>query len=180
MEITFIYIISQIITVAYFGLLGLSYLLKNRTKILEANVGAHIGQITAMSLLGGYTGAAMAGVMLLRDVLLLTIELRKSKGKSVSAQLDRAILIGAIALILILTIFTYGGPLSLLSVAATLVLTFALWQKNTRVYKFLGIISGILWLLYNVFIFSIMGIILETVLMICSIVGYLKERPLAS
>ena len=34
MEITVIYIISQIITVAYFGVLTLSYLLQNRLKYL--------------------------------------------------------------------------------------------------------------------------------------------------
>ena len=38
MEITVVYIISQIITIAYFGVLTLSYLLQDRLKILITNI----------------------------------------------------------------------------------------------------------------------------------------------
>lgn len=175
MEITIIYIISQIITVIYFAILSLSYLLKDRKKILIANFAAHIGQTTAMTMLNGYTGAAMSFIMILRDITLLMQELKKSKGKEINKKLDISILIITVILIVALTIFTYNGPLSLLSVVATLITTFSLWQKNTKMYKILGIIAGILWLSYNIFIMSIMGIILETILLICSTIGYIKE-----
>lgn len=175
MEITLIYIISQIITVIYYGILSLSYLLKDRTKILSANFVAHIGQTTAMAMLNGYTGAAMSVIMMLRDLTLLIQEWGKSKGKEINKKLDLIILIVTVILIVALTIFTYNGPLSLLSVVATLVTTFALWQKDVKMYKVLGLIAGILWLAYNIFIMSIMGIILETILVICSIIGYIKD-----
>ncbi len=176
MEITSIYGISQIITIIYYGILSLSYLLKNRKKILTANFVAHIGQATAMFLLNGYTGAAMAGIMMLRDITLLIQEIKKSKGTEINKKVDLTILIITIILIVALTTFTYNGPLSLLSVVATLITTFAVWQKNTKLYKLLGIIAGILWLAYNIFILSIMGIILETIIIICSVMGYIKER----
>lgn len=175
MEITLIYIISQIITVIYYGILSLSYLLKDRTKILSANFVAHIGQTTAMAMLNGYTGAAMSVIMMLRDLTLLIQEWGKSKGKKINKKLDLIILIVTVILIVALTIFTYNGPLSLLSVVATLVTTFALWQKDVKMYKVLGLIAGILWLAYNIFIMSIMGIILELILVICSIIGYIKD-----
>lgn len=175
MEITLIYIISQIITVIYFAILSLSYLLKDRTKILSANFVAHIGQTTAMAMLNGYTGAAMSIIMMLRDLTLLIQEWGKSKGKEINKKLDLIILIVTVILIVALTIFTYNGPLSLLSVVATLVTTFALWQKDVKMYKVLGLIAGILWLAYNIFIMSIMGIILELILVICSIIGYIKD-----
>lgn len=176
MEITYIYIISQIITILYFAILSLSYLLKDRKKILLANFVAHIGQTTAMAMLNGYTGAAMSIIMMLRDLTLLIQESKKSKGKDINKKLDLVILIITVLLMVILTIFTYNGPLSLLSVVATLVTTFALWQKDVKTYKILGLIAGILWLAYNIFIMSIMGIILELILVICSIVGYIKDR----
>lgn len=175
MEITLIYIISQVITVAYFAILSLSYLLKNRTKILTANFVAHIGQTTAMAMLNGYTGAAMSVIMMLRDLTLLIQEKQKEKGKEVSKKADLAILIITVVLMIILTIFTYNGPLSLLSVIATLVTTFSLWQKNVKMYKVLGMIAGVLWLAYNIFIMSIMGIVLELILVTCSIIGYIKD-----
>lgn len=96
--ITPVYIISQIITVIYVALLNSSYFLKEKIKILIANLLAHIGQTIAMVLLNSYTGATMAFII-------------------------------TIILILTLTKFTYNGYLSLLSVAATLVLTYGLWQK---------------------------------------------------
>ncbi len=175
MEITFIYIISQIITVAYYAILSLSYLLKDRRKILTANFVAHIGQTTAMAMLNGYTGAAMSVIMMLRDLTLLIQESKKLKGKEVNKKIDLIILVVTVVLIVALTIFTYNGLLSLLSVIATLVTTYSLWQKNVKAYKILGLIAGILWLLYNIFIMSIMGIILESILILCSIIGYIKD-----
>lgn len=175
MEITLIYIVSQVITVIYYAILSLSYLLKDRNKILTANFVAHIGQATAMAMLNGYTGAAMSVIMILRDLTLLVQENKKSKGKEINKKLDLIILIVTFILIIALTIFTYNGPLSLLSVVATLVTTFSLWQKDIKTYKILGMIAGILWLAYNIFIMSIMGIILETILIISSIIGYKKD-----
>ena len=130
MEITLIYIISQVITVIYFAILSLSYLLKDRNKILTANFVAHIGQATAMAMLNGYTGAAMSVIMILRDLTLLIQENKKSKGKEINKKLDLIILIVTFVLIIALTIFTYNGPLSLLSVVATLVTTLSFWQKD--------------------------------------------------
>jgi hypothetical protein len=40
----------------------------------------------------------------------------------------------------------------------------------------LGIPVGIIWIIYNIYIFSIFGIILEVVLEISAIVGYIKEN----
>lgn len=180
MRLHIIYIISQIITVLYFAILSLSYLLKNRKKILIANFVAHIGQTTAMAMLNGYTGAAMSVIMMLRDLTLLIQEDKKSKGKDINKKLDLVILIITVLLIVVLTIFTYNGPLSLLSVVATLITTFALWQKDIKTYKILGIIAGILWLSYNIFIFSIMGIVLETTLIVSSIIGYIKDIKIKS
>lgn len=170
-----IYIVSQIITVLYFGILSLSYLLKDRNKILIANFVAHIGQTTAMAMLNGYTGAAMACIMMVRDLIFLLQEKRKNEGKKINEKSNIAILIITVVLVIVLTIFTFNGPLSLLSVVATLITTYALWQKNVTIYKILGVVAGILWLAYNVFISSIMGIVLETIIVIASIVGYIRE-----
>ncbi len=176
MKITAIYIISQIITIVYYGMLCSSFLLKSRNKILFANLAAHIGQIIAMALLNGLTGSAMAFIMMLRD-LGFYIQDKYTKNNSRNKEKsDLIIFIGTIILVLALTLFTYNGLLSLLSVVATLISTFALWQKNVKYYKLLGIIGGILWLSYNVYIKSIMGITLEIVLAMFSIVGFIKEN----
>ncbi len=79
------------------------------------------------------------------------------------------------AISIISAVFTYNGFFSLLAVLATLIYTFSVWQKKTNVYKLLGIIVGFLWIWYNIYIMSVVGIILETILLICSTTGYLLE-----
>ena len=77
--------------------------------------------------------------------------------------------------IIISTVFTYDGYLSLLSVFATMIYTYSVWQKKTIVYKLLGIPVGVLWILYNIYVKSIFGVILESILLIASITGYIAE-----
>lgn len=173
-----VYIISQIITVGYFAILTKSYLMKDRMKILIANFIAHIGQGISMLMLAGETGVAMSFIMAVRDVIYIVQELQVAKGKSVGKKFDFIVLIITILLIVLLTIPAYDGKLSLLSVIATLITTLSLWQKDVKVYKLLGIIASTLWLFYNAFIFSIMGVILEIVLLVASIKGYIDDVKL--
>ena len=78
-------------------------------------------------------------------------------------------------IIIVLTIFTYNGLGSLLSVIATLVSTVAIWQKETKYYKYLGIPISIFWLGYNIYLKAIFAIILETILFISVISGCVLE-----
>ena len=170
MEVTATYIISQIITLILYGILGVSYLQKNRNKVLIFNIVVDILHIVAMLLLKGYSGAAMGVVSLYRDIFLLIYPKKKNNKK-----IDMFILITSIVLIIILSFITYNGIFSTLSIVATLITTFAIWQKNMKYYKLLGVISSLLWMLYNVFVFSVAGIILELIIFIFSTIGYVKE-----
>lgn len=170
MEVTAAYIISQILTLILYGFLGISYLQKNRNKVLIFNIIVDILHIIAMCLLKGYSGAAMGLVSLYRDIFLLIYARKKN-----SKKIDIFILITSIVLIITLSLITYDGIFSMLSILATLITTFAIWQKNVKYYKLLGIISSLLWMLYNVFIFSVVGIVLESIVFIFSTIGYIKE-----
>ena len=89
---------------------------------------------------------------------------------------DIIILVVLYAISLISAVFTYAGPLSLLSVAATMLNTYSVWQKDIKIYKLLGSPTSMLWILYNIYIMSLFGIILESVLLICSVTGYILEK----
>lgn len=47
--------------------------------------------------------------------------------------------------------------------------------KNVIRYKFLSIVAGLLWLANNIFIMSIMGIILEITIIVFSTIGFIKD-----
>ena len=71
--------------------------------------------------------------------------------------------------------FTFEGFLSLFSIFATMVYTYSVWQKNIKVYKFAGILVSVCWITYNLYVKSVFGVILESALLICTIIGCIRE-----
>lgn len=174
MEITLGYVISQIFTIIMYALLGISYYAKNRKTVLILNFLSLIANGIAFILLGAYTGLAMVGVAIIRNIIFLIDENKNGKASKITKK-DIIILIILYIISLISAVFTYDGLLSLLSVIATMLYTYSVWQKKTNIYKVLGIPVSILWVIYNIYIKSIFGILLEAVLLICSATGYLIE-----
>ena len=81
---------------------------------------------------------------------------------------------------ILLSVFTYNGLPSLFSVLGTFLYTYSVWQKNTNTYKLLGIPTSISWIAYNIYIKSIFGGILESIVLICSGIGYLLAKKKTS
>ena len=113
--------------------------------------------------LKAYTGMAMCIVAIIRN-LLFTKDEKSTRN-----------LILIIILTILSSIPTFDSYFCLFNVIATIIYTYALWQKNTKVYKLLGIIVNGLMIIYDVYIKSIFGVILITISFISSIVGYLME-----
>lgn len=168
------YTMSQVLIVIVYILICITCFLKNRRKILITNIIAHILQAGSFLLLNGLTGVAMNAVYVIRDSF-FAIDEKNRKNNSLNRR-DYLILSIFVIIILIFTIFTFSGWGSLLSVVATIISTIAIWQKNTRYYKLLGIPVSMAWLGYYVFLQSIFAIILESILLISTIAGYLLEN----
>lgn len=169
------YILSQVFTIINYALLGVTYYAKDRKKILIISFLSIIATAISYILLDAWTGVAMCVVALIRNIIFYIDEKKNGKRETINKK-DIVILIILYSVTIISTVFTYDGFLSLLSVFATSTYTFSVWQKKTKVYKLLGIPVGILWILYNIYVKSIFGIILEAILLVCSISGYLLER----
>lgn len=174
MELTATYVIPQIFTIIMYGFLASTYFAKNRKNILILNFFGLIANGIAYVFLKAYTGLAMCFVSICRNIIFLIDEKKYGKSDKIIKK-DFIILIVLYVITIILTIFTYDDILSLLSVLATMIGTFSVWQKKTNIYKILGIPISLSWISYNIYIKSLFGIILETILLICSITGYLLE-----
>ena len=168
------YIMSQVFTIIMYIFSGFSYYAKNRKRVLILNFMSLISVSIAYILLQAWTGLAMNIVAIIRNIIFL-IDEKKNGIRDKNTKTDIAILIILYTIIIISTIFTYNGLLSLASVIATCIYTFSVWQKNVKLYKFLGIFVETFWIIYNIYIKSIFGIILEAVVLICAITGYIKE-----
>lgn len=170
----FVYVLSQIFTILMYALLAWTYFLKDKRKIVIISALSLVANIIAYILLGAWTGLAMCVVAMLRNLYILWEEKKYGK-REINEKRDYIFLAIVYLGIILATIPTYEGFLSLLSVFATSLYTYSIWQKSTKVYKFCGIPVGILWLAYNVYVKSIFGVILEGILLISSIVGYIAE-----
>lgn len=175
MELTLTYIMSQVFTIIMYLLLAVSYYAKDRKKILILSFLSLVANAIAYVLLEAYTGLAMCIVAFVRNIIFMIDEKKNGHSDNITKK-DIILLVIFYILIIVSTIFTYEGPLSLLSVIATMTYTYSVWQKKTNVYKFLGIPVGILWVLYNIYVKSIFGVILESILLIASATGYILEK----
>ena len=164
MNLTFSYVMSQVLVVIYYTIYSSTYHLKDSNKILKFGIIATIISGISYILLEAYTGMAMCLIAIIRN-LLFTKDKKSTKN-----------LIIIIILTIFGSIFTFNGYYCLFNIIATVIYTYALWQKNTKVYKLLGIVVNGLMIIYNMYIKSIFGVILIALSFISSIIGYLREK----
>ena len=81
-----------------------------------------------------------------------------------------------LALMAIFAFVTYDGLLSLAAVIASVIYTYAVWNEKSKYYKIYAIASSLAWIVYNVFIYSILGIILESIMVVCAVIGLIKNK----
>lgn len=116
-------------------------------------------------LLGAYTGSIFNFINILRGGILAG---GKKFKKTAFLVLLQALYIAAV-------IFTYNGFFSVLALIAQLVGTFAMWSQNGKTIRMaqLFCVSPI-WLVHNIFVFSIGGIICEVFSIISIIVSLVR------
>lgn len=171
MQTTGIYVLSQVLVIINYVLLIISYQLKNRKTILIVNFVSTISISIAYLLLSAYTGFAMAIVSIIRNIIFLA---NNKKRKKITKK-DVNILLLLCAISVLFTVFTYDGFFSLMPLVATILYTYSIWQKDTKVYKILGIPVCLAAITYNIYINSIFGIIFEICLAISAIIGLTRE-----
>ncbi len=130
------YIISQVFVIIMYTLVSLTYYMSNRKTLLIMSFCAIVSEAIGYTLLHAYTGLAMCFVALIRNAIFLVDEKKNGKTEIISKK-DIAILLILFSITIISSIFTYDGIFSLLSVFATMLYTYSMWQKKTITYKIL-------------------------------------------
>lgn len=169
------YLWSQVLTVIEYTLLGASYLAKRRRLVVILDILSMTAGIFAFILLGADLGMAMSVIILLANFYYLAQESRGKKTKERYRVRDYVVLAVVLLAIGVVAVLTYDGLLSLLSVAATVLYEISIWQKSTKTYKLLGIPVAFCWMTYNGFVRSIAGVVFEAIMLVTSIVGYVRE-----
>lgn len=167
------YILSQILVIISYLFLATTYLLKNRKQILVFNLFSIVFLGSSYLFLSAWSGFTMTIVALIRNIVFLFLNKKNNTNKITKT--DTFVFIILLTIIAIFAILTYTEPLNMLSVFAATLFTFSVWQKKPKVYKYLGIPICILWISYNVYIKSLFGVILESVLLTSVLIGLYKE-----
>lgn len=145
-------ILAQIV-----GILGtcaafISFQLKENKKffILQSTSGALFALNFLM--LGAYTGSLLNLINIYRGAVMAGGKKTRKLFFLVSIQL----------LYIVATVFTYTNIFSLIALAAQLIGTFAMWSQNGKTIRILQLFAvSPMWLIHNIFVFSIGGIICE-------------------
>ena len=86
----------------------------------------------------------------------------------------------------IIGVLSWHGPISIFVVLAKLISSVSLGIKNPRTIRILNLISNPCWLVYNIFVGSIVGMIADSMITISVLIAVIrldifskKERPSA-
>ena len=146
------YIVSQVFICLCYLFLGLTYVIKNRNMILYFSLGALLFNGVHYILRGAWAGVGVVCIAIIRNVLFLIQQKIKALDKYI---IDDWIILIFLMIISVLTaMWTYVSVFDLFAISASMTYTISVWQKNIKVYKILGIVSGLLNIVYFIFIFS--------------------------
>lgn len=169
------YIISQIIIAISYTCLGLTYCSKKRKIILTLSFLANFTNACAYLLLGAYTSASMCAISIARDIVFIIDEKINEKSEKTTKK-DVFILIGVYIVSIMAIILTFNGWKSLLYAVASMLYTYSIWQKNNKIYKFIGIPCYIIVIIESIAIKSILGLVLQSIVLVCTVIMFIKSK----
>lgn len=159
-----IYLFSQLLVVIATIFIGSTYLVKDKKKIMFLCIiycflyGYHYLILKAL------TGFAMTLISAIRNIVFYK-NAKKNKNNSIIT-----LVIFTLSAVL-LGIFTFQDNFSILSIIASIISTYSIWQKDNKKYRMLAIPVSICFIIYAIHINSLLSIITETLLLGIEIVG---------
>ena len=118
-------------------------------------------------LIGAYGGIIANTVGLIRTIWLYFDEKYNLK--------DRFVIIITISIALVVcTMITYRAWYDIIICASALLFNYSVWQKDIKIYRCLAVLVSTLYIIYNVAVYTILGIVFEVVLMIFEIIGIIR------
>jgi len=163
------YLISQILVIIATIVIAVTYIVKSRKQILSCFIIYNIFYGIHYLLLNAYTGFLMNLVSIGRNVFFYY---NNSKDKENS----KLILIILYIIIVTFGIFSYQDIYSLVSMSASLLSTYSVWQKNVKKYRFIAVFVSIEFIIYGLHIHSPFAVITEVFLLLVELIGIFINR----
>ncbi len=158
------YIVSQLFVVIATLCIGSTYVCKNKKTIMFLCIIYGIFYGTHYLLLGATTGFMMNLVSITRNIWFYINAKRKKKN-------SKFVLIALIALGLVSGIMSYQDGFSIVSISASIMSTYSVWQDDVKTYRFLALPVSACFIIYGLHINSLFSIVTEILLLIIEIIG---------
>ena len=164
-----LYILAQIIGFIAFFVSLIAYHRKDKKTILINMITANIINLFHYLLLGAYSGCITKLLAIFRDCFIIF-------KKNCNNFLNYFYLIFFIILYIIASIFTFNGILSILPLLAALIYTIFIWNGNELRLKKIAFICYFIWLIYNIFVMSISGIVSNVISIVSTLIAIKNEK----
>ena len=164
-----LYILAQIIGFIAFFVSLIAYHRKDKKNILINMITANIINLFHYLLLGAYSGCITKLLAIFRDCFIIF-------KKNCNNFLNYFYLIFFIILYVIASIFTFNGILSILPLLAALIYTIFIWNGNELRLKKIAFICYFIWLIYNIFVMSISGIVSNVISIVSTLIAIKNEK----
>ena len=165
-----IYWIGQSFGFVAFALTFVSYQCKTQKKLLVVQTFATVSILISYGLLGAFAGMALNVCAVVRNLVYYNRGKKIFSGKLIPYLLA--------ALMAIVSILSWQGPITLLITAGLMINTVFLSFDNPQRLRYSILLTSSLVLLYNIFVFSMGGIFNETIAIISSVIGIIRYRKL--
>ena len=163
------YLISQILVIIATIVISVTYVAKSKKKILIFFIIYNLFYGIHYLLLNAYTGFFMNLVSIGRNVFFFY---NNSKEKENS----KSILVILYLIIIGLGIYSYQDFYSLISMSASLLSTYSIWQNDIKKYRYIAIFVSIEFIIYGLHINSAFAVITEVFLLFVEFIGVYINR----
>ena len=164
-----LYILAQIIGFIAFFVSLIAYHRKDKKTILINMIISNIINLFHYLLLCYYSGCITTLLAIFRDCFIIF-------KKNCNNFLNYFYLIFFIILYIIASIFTFNGILSILPLLAALIYTIFIWNGNELRLKKIAFICYFIWLIYNIFVMSISGIVSNVISIVSTLIAIENEK----
>ena len=146
------YFIAQFIGFIAFGFSLLAYHKNKKRKILSTMIISNILNLLHYLLLGAVSGCITKILAIFRDIFIINKEYNKRLSSTYFLFLF-------IFIYIIVSIYTYTNVISIFPLLSAIIYIIVIWNGDEFNIKKITLFCYFLWLVYNIFVFSISGII---------------------
>jgi len=168
------YIFSQIFVAFAYVLTFVTYLLRNRNKIIVVNLLSSCMSVVSLFLLAAWTGLGNVVIGIFRNIAFMVRDKYLGESDKIT-KTDYAIYAGLEVAVLTVGIFTFAGLPSVFAMVSMSINNFSVTNKNPFLYKIINIPASLTYVVYNILITSYVGAILEVVVLSMVILAIIRD-----